>query len=149
MLALVTAAAPPSPSTSPTPGLIPTFAPSATVTPTPIYNFVYRPSSAPGATPFPAPGAPEIVEIDVTDQAIAAPGPLHVRILTNDATISIVAQAYGYELEIPRRGVGLFAFDGIIPVVPDVAKGKRFDVDVVATSKDGRTATITLPFMLK
>ncbi len=130
-------------------GLLATFPPALTTTPPPTYNYIFRPGAAAGATPFPNPGEPEILEIDVTDQALAAPGPLHARVLTNDFVVSVVAEAYGYELEIPRKGPGVFAIDGIIPIVPDVAKGKRFDVDVVATSKDGRTATVTLPFMLK
>ena len=108
-----------------------------------------RPSATAGSTPFPIPGTPEIIEIDVSDQALAAPGPLHARVVTNDVVISVVAEAYGYELDIPKSGNGIFTFDGIIPIVPDAAKGKRFDVDVVATTKDGRTATVTLSFMLK
>jgi hypothetical protein len=147
----------PAPAASPTaappptekPGLIATFPPSVNPTATPIYNFIYRSTPSPGSTPFPQPGAPEIIEIDVTDQAIAVPGPLHVRILTSDSVISVVAESYGYEVEIPQKGRGLFAFDGILPVLPDVVKGKFFDVDVVATSKDGRSTTLTLPFMLK
>jgi hypothetical protein len=138
----------PSPTPSATP-LLATFPPSPANTPAPVYKYIFRPEAAGGATPFPNPGAPEIIEIDVTDQALSAPGPLHARVLTNESVVSVVAEAYGYELEIPRKGPGLFAIDAIIPIVPDVAKGKRFDVDVVATSKDGRTATVTLPFMLK
>jgi hypothetical protein len=114
-----------------------------------VYNFVYRQTPSPGSTPFPLLGAPAIIEIDVTDQTIAVPGPLHVRILTSDSVVTVVAQSFGYEVGIPQRSRGTFAYDGILPVVPDIAKGRRFDVDVIATSKDGRTATITLPFMLK
>jgi hypothetical protein len=138
----------PAPSPSPTPGLIPTFAPSVVATATPVYNFVYRPSPAPDA-PAPLPGAPLILEVDVNDQTIAAPGPLHVRILTSDSIVSVAGEAYGYEVEIPRHGNGLFIFDGMIPEIPDAVKGKQFFVDVVGSTKDGRTTTITLPFMLK
>jgi hypothetical protein len=144
-----TPAASATPAPTATPPLLPTFAPSLLATPLPVYNFVFRPASGAGATPFPVPGAPEIVEIDVTDQTLAAPGPLHARVLTNDSVVSVVAQAYGYELEIPRRGPGLFAIDAIIPIVPDAARGKQFNVDIVATTKDGRTATVTLSFLLK
>jgi hypothetical protein len=151
------AAGTPAPSATPaaalapasTPPLIPTFPPALGATPAPVYNYIYRPSPGAGATPFPIPGTPEILEIDVTDQTLAAPGPLHARIVTNDVVVSVVAQAYGYELDVPKTGHGIFTFDGIIPIVPDAAKGKRFDVDVVATTKDGRTATVTLSFMLK
>jgi hypothetical protein len=144
----------PSPAASPAATMVPssllaTFPPALTTTPPPTYNYIYRPGAAASATPFPNPGEPEILEIDLTDQALAAPGPLHARVLTNDFVVSVVAEAYGYELEIPRKGPGVFAIDGIIPIVPDVAKGKRFDVDVVATAKDGRTATVTLALMLK
>jgi hypothetical protein len=147
-LAAALGSATPTPAPTPTPGLIPTFAPSVTATATPIYNFVYRPTRAPDA-PYPLPGTPQILEIDVNDQTIAAPGPLHVRVLTSDSVVSVVGEAYGYEVEIPRRGAGVFAFDGVIPEIPDAVKGKKFYVDCVATDKDGRTATITLPFMLK
>lgn len=137
------------PSPASTPPLIPTFPPSLGATPGPVYNYVVRPGANAGSTPFPIPGTPEIIEIDVTDQTLAAPGPLHARVLTNDVVVSVVAEAYGYELDVPKSANGVFTFDGIIPIVPDAAKGKRFEVDVVATTKDGRTATVTLSFMLK
>jgi hypothetical protein len=117
--------------------------------PTPVYNFVYKSTPSPGSTPFPELNAPEILEIDVTDQTIAAPGPLHVRILTSDSVVSVVASSFGYEFSIPKMGIGVFRFDGVIPVVPDTVKNKRFDVDVTATSKNGRILRLTLPFMLK
>jgi hypothetical protein len=114
-----------------------------------VYNFVYRATPAPGSTPFPELGAPEILEIDVTDQTIAAPGPLHVRVLTSDSVVSVLAASFGYEFSIPKTGVGVFRFDGQIPPVPDTVKNKRFDVDVTATSQNGRVLRLTLPFMLK
>jgi hypothetical protein len=144
-----TPAATSAPTPQSTPALLPTFPPSLTATPPPVYNYVYRPGAGAAPTPFPIPGTPEIIEVDVTDQTLAAPGPLHARVITNESVVSVVAQAYGYELEIPRSGPGVFTIDGIIPFVPDVAKGKRFQVDVVAMTKDGRTATVTLSFMLK
>jgi hypothetical protein len=135
----------PTPATNASPGQSPAPAP----TPAPVYNFVYRPGPAAGSTPFPELDAPEILEIDVTDQTIAAPGPLHVRILTSDSVVSVVAASFGYEFSIPKTAIGVFRFDGVIPVVPDMAKNKRFDVDVTATSKNGRISRLTLPFMLK
>jgi hypothetical protein len=153
-LALISAfqpAAQPSPLATPTPVPAATALPSPvpSVSPSPVYNFVYKPAPAAGSTPFPELDAPEILEIDVTDQTIAAPGPLHVRVLTSDSVVSVVASSFGYEFSIPKTGTGLFRFDGVIPEVPDNVKNKRFDVDVTATSKNGRVLRLTLPFMLK
>jgi hypothetical protein len=139
----------PVPSTSPSPA--PSTSPSAPAGPTapPVYNFVYKPTPSPVTTPFPELGSPEILEIDVTDQTIAAPGPLHVRVVTNDDTISVVAESFGYEFTLPKTGRGLFTIDTTIPPVPDNVKGKQFNVNVTATSKNGRVSSLTLPFMLK
>jgi hypothetical protein len=94
-----------------------------------VYNFIYHATPPPAET-FPEPGAPTIDESDVTDQTIAAPGPLHVRILTSDSVVKVVASSYGYQFSIPKTGAGLFTFDGELPSVPGYAK-------------------LTLPFMLK
>jgi hypothetical protein len=148
----------PAPAVSPAPQstTTPVPAPSASAsdvapapTDSPLYNFVWKPTPSTNSTPFPEPGAPEILEIDVTDQTIAAPGPLHVRVLTGDTVVSVVAESFGYEFSIPKISRGLFRFDGSIPAVPNTVKGKRFDVNVTATSENGRTLQFSLPFMLK
>ena len=158
----------PVPSVSPSPSAqaSPQAAPQSTTTPvpvpssaasdaapvptdTPVYNFVWKPTPSTNSTPFPELGAPEIFEIDVTDQTITAPGPLHVRVLTSDTTVSVVAESMGYEFSLPKTGRGVFRFDGILPSVPGYIKGKRFDVNVTATSENGRVLQFSLPFMLK
>jgi hypothetical protein len=160
----------PAPAASPSPSaqVSPQVAPQSTTTPVPVpvpsasssdaapvptdsptYNFVWKPTPSTNSTPFPELGAPEILEIDVTDQTIAAPGPLHVRVLTSDTVVSVVAESFGYEFSLPKVGRGLFRFDGAIPVVPNTVKNKRFDVNVTATSQNGRILLLTLPFMLK
>jgi hypothetical protein len=130
------------PSPSPSPAAP---APSAT----PAYRFVYRPTPSPVSTPFPLPNAPQIDEIDLNDSALVPPAPLHVRVLTSPAVVSVSAETFGRSIAIPQHERGVFTFDGYIPDVPGFLRNRTYDVDFIAADVDGRTASVTLPLTLK
>ncbi len=142
-------AAPPSPT--------PISSPSTTATPlpataaTPAYRFVYKPTPAPAGvtTPFPLPGAPQIVEIDLSDSTLVTPGSLRVRVLTSESVATVAAETFGNAVAIPKKESGLFSFDGYVGDVPAFVKNRTYDVTFTATGSDGRTATVTLPLTLK
>lgn len=123
-----------------------TPAPTPAVTPSPAYRFVFVPSPAPDDENS---DGPRIREIDLTDSVLAAPGELHVRVLTSAAVVSVTAGTLGRDISIPPRRPGVFAFDGYIPNVPDYARNRPFDVDFVASAADGRASTVTLSLSLK
>jgi len=108
------------------------------------YVFVPHPSNE-----IAQPDAPRIREIDITDSVLSAPGELHVRVLTSAAVVNVTAGTMGRDISIPARGSGIFAFDGFIPNVPDFVRNRTFDVDFVASTADGRAATVTLLLTLK
>jgi len=134
--------APPAATASPAPAG--TTTPS--IAPTPTYRYVFVPSPAPAAS---RPDAPRIREIDLTDSVLYAPGDVHVRVLTNDAVVSVTAGAMGRDIEIPALSSGVFAYDGYIPNVPDFVRNRVFEVNFVASSVDGRASTVTLSLTLK
>ncbi len=133
----------PSPSSAPAPS------PEPSASPSPAYHFVYRPTPSPVTTPFPLPNAPEIDEIDLSDAAVVPPAPLHVRVLTNPTVVSVSAETFGRAIAIPQHDRGVFTFDGYIPSVPDFLRNRTYNVEFIAASLDGRTASVTLPLTLK
>ena len=140
-------AAPAPPSTNAT--AFPTAAATPMPSPTPLYRFVFRPTPSPVTTPFPGPNPPEIDEIDLNDSALVPPAPLHVRVLTSAAVISVSAETFGRSIAIPQKTMGEFTFDGYIPDVPAFLRNRTFDVQFVATATDGRNTSITLPLTLR
>jgi hypothetical protein len=127
--------------------------PDAAATPaaqaTPAFRFVYRATPSPGVTPLPLPGAPGIIEIDLSDSTIKTPGDIAVRVVTTPEVRSVTAETFGRTLEIPQVSRGIFGAAYSLPSVPAFFRDRTYDVDVVATVSDGRTATVTLPMTLK
>ena len=144
----------PTPSASPTD--VPTETPVPTATPaqqptappTPRYAFVYRASPQ----PIPPNDVPVIAEIDLNGNALTPPSPLHVRVLTSVAVVSVYAQTslsfMTRSIQIPKAQPGLFLFDGYIPDVPSFVRNHTFAVTFVATAANGTTANVTLPLRL-
>ena len=144
----------PTPSASPTD--VPTETPVPTATPaqqptappTPRYAFVYRASPQ----PIPPNDVPVIAEIDLNGLALTPPSPLHVRVLTSVAVVSVYAQTslsfMTRSIQIPKAQPGLFLFDGYIPDVPSFVRNHTFAVTFVATAANGTTANVTLPLRL-
>ncbi len=142
---------PASPQATPVPTASPTPVASPNATATPTYRFVYKPTPAPAGvtTPFPLPGAPQILEIDLGDSTLVTPGTLRVRVLTSESVASIAAETFGYSVAIPKKGSGLFSFEGDVGDVPAFVKNRTYDVVFTATGSDGRTATVALPLTLR
>jgi hypothetical protein len=126
-----------------------TPAPQPTPAPTPVYRFIFTPTPPPDGATQRGAGAPEIREIDISDQAIAVPGELRVRVVTNAEVVSVVAGTMGRDIQIPQQAPGQFGFTSELSDVPAYLHNRSFDVDFVATSRDGRTATVTLQLSLK
>lgn len=151
---------PPQPAPSPQPAQTATPFPVLTppppyATPTPLvtpppspYHFVFAPTPAPGAA-TPAPDAPAILEVDLTDQAISAPGPFNIRVLTSPPVSAVTIRALGRTIELPKTATGQFSVDSQLPSLPFWLKGKTFAVDFVASVPDGRTAKVTIPVTLR
>jgi hypothetical protein len=133
----------PAPDAAPTPQAA---APAPSPTPTPAYKFVWLPTPSPNA---PADHAPQIREIDLGDQTLVTPGELRVRVKTSRDVTSVTARTLGREIGIPRQDAGVFVLSGMVPAVPAFLSGRTFDVDFVAATDDGRTATVTLPLGLQ
>jgi hypothetical protein len=134
------------PTETPAPSATP--APQPTAPPTPRYAFVYRASPQ----PIPPSDVPVIAEIDLNGNALTPPSPLHVRVLTSVAVVSVYAQTslsfMTRSIQIPKAQPGLFLFDGYIPDVPTFVRNHTFAVTFVATAANGTTANVTLPLRL-
>jgi hypothetical protein len=155
---LVAQASPPAsqaPSSPPTPvpaSATPAVGAPASATPaavaTPVYTFVYRASPQ----PVPPPDVPVIAEIDLSATALTPPAPLHVRVLTSAAVVSVYAQTslafLTRGIPIPKAQSGLFLFDGYIPDVPSIVRNHTFNVTFIATAANGTTANVSIPLRL-
>lgn len=129
----------------PTPVPPPVTAPTAT----PAFGFVYKQRPSVETTPFPGPNPPQIAEIDLSDATLVTPGTIRVRVLTSDPVVAVVAETFGNTIAIPEQKPGLFAFEGYVGVVPAYVKNRTYDVTFTASTRDGRTATVTLPLTLR
>lgn len=127
----------------------PSSQPSPNASATPAYNFVYRATPSPGATPFPVPGAPSIDEIDLSDDTLVPPTIVRARVLTNIYVSTMTAETFGQVLAIPRVRPGVFALEASITDVPGYLRNHSFNVTFTASVTDGRTATITLPLSIR
>lgn len=131
----------PSATPTPAPGGIPSPGASPSPAPTPV---PYRYSYVPPASIPPS----KILEIDLNDRRLQAPGDIRVRILTSSDVVSVIVRAMGREIAVPRVIQGVFAAQDKIPHVPFFLRGRTYDVEFVAASADGQSTTITLPIDL-
>ncbi len=134
----------PSSSPAPLPSATPLTAPA---TPSP-YHFVYLPTPSPGATDPPS-DAPAILEIDLNDQALHAPGPINIRVVTSPPVSTVTMHALGHAIPLPKIADGIFAVDNQLPAVPFWFHGKTYQVDFIAAVPDGRSTKVTIPVTLR
>jgi hypothetical protein len=138
------------------PGATPAPSPGATTTPIPPAV-----SPAPNASPTPNPftyvvapqpgptGAPRILEIALNDRVLHKGGMLLVRVTTSTDVTTLVARTLGHEIGIPQGAPGYFAGQQQLPTgIPFFLLGRDYQVEFVATTADGRTATYSIPIRL-
>jgi hypothetical protein len=134
------------PVATPIPAPVQTPSPGATVSP---YHFVYTPPTPVPLNATDPPAAPLILEIDLTDKVLHAPGPLNIRVLTSPLVATVTMHALGRDLQLPKTGDGLFSVDNQLPSVPFWLHGKTYDVDFIAAVPDGRNMKVTIPVTLR
>jgi hypothetical protein len=157
VLALASASPDPTPQPAPsvtpaTPVPTPAPAPTSTTTPAPP-----QPSASPNpfayvVTPSPAPaaGAPRIVEIALNDRVLHMGGPLLVRVMTSADVTAVVARTMGRQIAIPQGAPGYFAGQEQLPSgIPFFLLGRTYQIEFVASTADGRTASFTMPVRLE
>ncbi len=143
------ATTPPAPAASPLASPLP----SPVVTPTPSpFHYVIVPTPAPSPSVSPASAleqAPQILEIDLSDKELSAPGPLSVRVITSINVNGVWAHVAGRERGIPPTHAGLFEASDQLPSMPFFLKGKVYTVDFVAKTVDGRQTVVSVPIFIK
>jgi len=162
--ALVTPAPPPTP--APAPSGAPQPAPSGAPQPSPAGSPQPIPSGAPSpgavaspaanpfryvvAPPDPPAASPRIVEIALNDKTLHQGGSLLVRITTSPDVTAVVARTLGREIGIPQSSPGVFAGMQQLPTgIPFFLLNRTYQVDFVASTADGRSASYTLPIRLE
>jgi len=165
-LIVALATAPPSPQPQPlpppaTPVATPAAAPSPAATTTPVPPTPSpSPSPAPTGTPNPfsyvvdpAPGpsgAPRIIEIALNDRVLHKGGMLLVKVTTSPDVTSVRARTLGREIVVPQGAPGYFAGQEQLPdAIPFFLLNRTYQIDFVATTADGRSATYTMPVRLE
>jgi len=122
----------------------PAGSPAATPTPSPFhYRFVPR------LKPDPAPGEPQILEVDLNDDVLRSRGTIDMRIVTNSAVSKVVSRGNGREGIVPQAGPGEFIAHGNLPSIPFIASGWTVKLQFIASAPDGRSTTVTVPVRLR
>jgi hypothetical protein len=140
----------PSPSPAPTPAATTTPVPP-TPTPTP------QPSGSPNPFAYivepPAPAAsnaPRIAEIAANDRVLHKGGMLLVRITTSLDVTRVVLRGMGHEIAVPQMSPGVFSGQQQLPSgIPFFMLNRTYQIEVVATTADGRNASFTVPVRLE
>jgi hypothetical protein len=127
---------------TPQPTVSPTQQPSA---PAPLYHFIYTP--APQGTPV-ASGAPHIVEVDLTDQTLHQNSDVSMRVVTTQTVAAVFVAAMGRELAVPQVAPGMWGGQSHIPSVPFFFLNRVYDIEVRASTADGRIDIVHLPIRL-
>jgi len=130
----------PSPSPVPSPTATPTSLPSSGN-----FGFIVKPTPASVNDA----DAPQILEIDLNDQQLAAPGPLAVRVLTSQNVNGVYAHISGRTLGIPPIAPGDFEATTRLPSMPSFLKGRSYSVQFEAITVDGRRTTADVRVFIK
>lgn len=105
------------------------------------YNYVTKPTPPPSVDP----GLPQILEIDLNDQRLNAPGPLIVRVITSANTTAVYAHVEGQTFGIPAAQPGRFELAATLPTLPSYMKGRNYDFDFEAMTADGKRTHVDVP----
>jgi hypothetical protein len=164
IVALATAAPSPQPQPLPppaTPIATPTAAPSPAATttpvpPTPNPSASPAPSSTPNlfsyvVDPTPGPsGMPQIIEIALNDRVMHKGGMMLVKVTTSTDVTSVKARTFGREIAVPQGAPGYFAGQEQLPDgIPFFLLNRTYQIEFVATTADGRSASFSLPLRLE
>jgi hypothetical protein len=119
--------------------------PSGSPTANPYHYIVTGPQS--GATP--QSDDPAIIEIALNERTLEVPGPVLVRVTTSPSVGAVTARVWGREMGIPQIAPGVFGGADQLPRLPWFLRGRSYDVEFVASTRDGRSASVTLPVGLR
>lgn len=120
----------------------PTPQPQTSATPNP-FAYVVEPTPGPS-------GAPRISEIAVNDRVVHKGGMLKVRVTTSADVVKVIARTWDHEIVIPQFSPGVFWGEQQLPSgIPFFLLNRTFQIEVVATTADGRTASYMLPLRLE
>jgi hypothetical protein len=151
---------PNAPPPTPPPVVAPAPEPTATTTPipaSPAPSPVPQPSGTPNpfgyivAPPLPAAGnAPRISEIAANDRVLHKGGMLLVRITTSLDVTRVVLRGMGHEIAVPQISPGVFSGQEQLPSgIPFFMLNRTYQIEVLATTGDGRSTSFTVPVRLE
>jgi hypothetical protein len=154
-------APPPTPPPVTTPAPVPTASTTPVPpTPTPLATATPAPQPSPTANPFayvvtpPAPAAanatPRIAEIAANDRVLHKGGLLLVRVTTSPDVTRVIARTWNHEIGIPQISPGVFSGQETLPTnIPFFMLNRTYQIEIVATTADGRSASFTVPVRLE
>jgi len=116
---------------------LPSPEPTPTFSPAPSFGYVVHPTPSQSDDA----DAPKILEIDLNNQRLSAPGPLAVRVLTSINVNGVYAHISGRTIGIPPRVPGDFEAVTTVPSMPSFLKGRSYTVQIEAITVDGRRTT--------
>ena len=104
----------------------------------------------PAVPPPPAGGSPRIMEIAANDRVLHKGGMLLVRITTSLDVTRVLLRSMGREIAVPQMSPGVFSGQEQLPSgIPSFMLNRTYQIEVVATTADGRSASFTVPVRLE
>jgi len=132
------------PGTTPsaTPSVIPSAIPSQWPTRPPLPAMNYQTVPKPAASVDPA--QPAIIEIDLNEKVLT--GVIAIRVITSAAVVKVTSSSNGHSGDLPQVGPGEFEAISKLPKLPFT-----FSTTIlfIATSADGRKASVKVPVKIK
>jgi hypothetical protein len=99
--------------------------------------------------PDPAPGEPQIFEVDLNEKVLRSRGPIDIRIVTNVEVSKVVSRGNGREGIVPQVAPGEFVTHSSLPAIPFIASGWTVNLQFIAYAANGRSTTVTVPVKLR
>jgi hypothetical protein len=136
-------AASPHPLASPSPAASPSATPTGLNLPPLKYHITPTPQ------PSAAPGAPQILAIDISDQTVYSGKVMAIRVTTNDVVSKVTVTSNGRSGQITQVAPGRFESSGTIPKLPPLMGGLNVNLVFTATTADGRSTSVKVPLKVK
>jgi len=139
---IVPAAAPSAGAATPLPSETPSAVPSQWPTRPPLPAMNYQTVPKPAASVDPT--QPVIIEIDLNEKVLT--GVIAIRVITSAAVVKVTSSSNGHSGDLPQVGPGEFEAISKLPKLPFT-----FSTTIlfVATSADGRKASVKVPVKIK
>ena len=106
------------------------------------YNYRFVPRNSARA------GEPKIYAVYLNEKKLRSLGPIDIKVATTPDVVKVVSRSNGREGIIPLVTSGTFEATSVLPKIPFIAAGMTLEIEFIATTASGRSATVRVPVLL-